>query len=150
MTIREMNEQKLRYASGRIASQHHRLESFYSIVSNALARGDEYEAEAGLTSFIDALDAHFTLEECEWFPALASAQSALRQEIAELTIEHEKFLQDLDQVRKRLRMSEFEASFACFDRFLIELARHDDQEERILAGIADIDAPYTDRFATTP
>jgi hemerythrin-like domain-containing protein len=145
-----MSDLKLRKASRRIASQHHRLESFYSIVSNALARGEEQEADAGLTSFIDALDAHFTLEESEWFPALAKTRSTLRQEVSELAEEHEKFRHDLEQVRKRLRMREFEASIAYFDYLLNELARHDDREERMLASIASADRSHSERMATGP
>ena len=103
-----------------------------------------------VTSFIDALDAHFTLEECEWFPALAKIGSTLRRETSELAAEHEKFRHDLDQVRKRLRMKEFEASIACFDQFLYELARHDDREERMLARVAGVDRSHSERLATGP
>ena len=150
MTVRRMSELKFRKARRRIASQHHRLESFYSAVSNALARGNEHKADAELTSFIDALDTHFTLEEREWFPALAKTGSTLRRETSELSAEHEKFRHDLDQVRKRLRMKEFEAAIACFDQFLYELARHDDREERMLARIEGVDRSHSERLATGP
>ncbi len=150
MTVRRMSDLKLRKASRRIASQHHKLESFYSVVSNALAKGEENEADAGLTSFINALDAHFTLEDREWFPALAKIGSTLRRETSELAAEHQKFRHDLDQVRKRLRMKEFEAAIACFDQFLYELARHDDREERMLARIAGVDRSHSERLVTGP
>ena len=81
------------------------------------------------------MDAHFGFEEGVFFPALKTLCPTLRGELAALVSQHEKFRNELVQIRKRLDSGELDASAARFDALATELARHDDREERLVTGI---------------
>ncbi len=126
---------RLTRVARRISSQHQRLESLYRTLARALAKGNEREAQAQLTQFGDVLAAQFSLEEDVFFPALARLWPGMRGRIVDLAREHDRFREELDQIRKRLGATEREGAKARFDRLAAELAAHDGREELLVERI---------------
>lgn len=120
----------------RISSQHRQLDDFHAALADALARGTADEARASFVRFGDALDAHFSLEDQLYFPALRGLRPDLDAQLAALVREHAEFRADLEALQQALDAAALEDGAARLDRFADALARHEEREERLVEEIA--------------
>jgi len=127
---------RLRREAQRVASQHRQLDEFQVVVTDALARGDLSEARRSLARFREALDAHFSLEEEFYFPALHSHSSQLRAELAELALEHDSLRAGFSDATVALSISDGAATTAALNAWLPRLDAHERREEALLAEAA--------------
>lgn len=124
---------RLRREALRVASQHHQLDQFHEVFENALARGDAAGAEQSFARFADALEAHFTLEEQVYFPALHGRDAAAASELAELVREHEALRSGLAEITSALRARDLEACDGAIGAWLPRLVLHERREEALMA-----------------
>jgi iron-sulfur cluster repair protein YtfE (RIC family) len=123
---------RLRREALRVASQHHQLDQFHEVFEAALARGDAPAAEQSFARFADALEAHFSLEEQIYFPALHGRDSTAAGELAELVREHEALRGAVTEIASALRARDLEACDASLGAWLPRLVLHERREERLM------------------
>jgi hypothetical protein len=124
---------RLRREALRIASQHHQLDEFHEVFENALARGDAAGAEQSFARFADALEAHFTLEEQVYFPALHGRDAATAAELAEFVRDHEALRGAVAEIAAALRARDLAAGDALLGTWLPRLVLHERREEALMA-----------------
>lgn len=123
----------LRREAQRVASQHRQLDEFQRVVEDALARGDLAEAQRTLARFCEALDAHFSLEEEFYFPALHSRSQELRAERAELAREHDSLRAGFSDATVALESGDRAATAVALAAWFPRLSAHERREEALLA-----------------
>ncbi len=119
--------------ASRISSQHRQLDEHCDVVRAALARGDAHTARRAFERFLDALEAHLSLEETLYFPALHGLAPVLGAELAELVRQHDGVRASMDGVRSQLA-GEL-ASEARLDAAVAELRAHEQREEELIDRI---------------
>ena len=120
--------------SRRISSQHRQLDAIYSRIVAALERGAERDARDALQRFRDAWDAHTSLEDGFYFPALRGLRPELASELDSLSSEHDRFRVELGELERLFKDAAAERATA-LERFATNVATHEGREERLLAGI---------------
>ena len=121
---------RLRGEARRLSTQHARLDTFCEMVSDALRRGSLSGARLAFMRFSDALDAHVTLEDQVFFPALRGLRPDLTESLTRLVHEHTTIRNDLEQLRDLLSAGSaeaFERDFSCLCDFICEHERTEDE-----------------------
>ena len=116
----------------RVASQHRQLDDFHAVFSDALASGDTSAARLALARFREALEAHFSLEEDFYFPALHGQRAALAPELARLVREHAVLRAALAEVADVLAREDVRAGQGGLAAWLPRLREHERAEERLI------------------
>lgn len=122
-------------AARSISDQHRQLDSLYDDLMDALERGDGARARLVFLRFGDALNAHFSLEESFFFPAVHGLYPAAEAELASLSLEHERFDRNLVEVSERLRSDDLSSAADGLDGLASALATHEKREEALLHTI---------------
>jgi iron-sulfur cluster repair protein YtfE (RIC family) len=121
---------RLRGEAMRLSTQHERLDTFCKMVSEALGRGSLSGARLAFMRFGDALEAHVTLEDQVFFPALRGLRPDLTEPLTRLVQEHATIRHDLEQLRDLLSAGSAEAfarDFTCLCDFIREHERSEDE-----------------------
>jgi hypothetical protein len=119
----------------RISSQHRQLDILYEMVTRAADQGDAEAARTHFTRFADALDAHFSLEDGFYFPALHGMRPELTGELEELSREHVGFRSEVEALGALLEQGETAGFSQRLDALAVGLAHHEGAEERLLARL---------------
>ena len=90
-------------------------------------------ARVTFASFSDALESHITLEEQSFFPAIRGLRKSLGPQLAQLTVDHDRFRQRLEDLHELLARGSAEEFIVVFDEFCDDFAWHEVREERIVA-----------------
>ncbi len=125
---------RVRREALRIAAQHHQLDQFHAVFEDALARRDLTSARVAFARFADALEAHFSLEEEFYFPALHGHRRDLTGELAQLTREHAALRGGVAQLTSELAGSDFAACELELAAWTAQLLSHERHEEALLEG----------------
>lgn len=128
-------EKRMGSEARRISSQHRQLDELYALVADAVGRGDAAEAHRGFVRFGDALEAHFSLEDGLYFPALHGMRRDLEAELEALSREHAEFRAQLAELGRLLEAGDLARCDGQLDRFVVALARHEGREEQLLERI---------------
>lgn len=128
-------EKRMGREARRISSQHRQLDELYALVEDALERGDAADAALRLTRFADALEAHFSLEDNLYFPALRGMRPELGGELEALSREHGEMLVSLAAIRTRLDGGDAGGCAADLEALALRLAGHEAREEDLVARI---------------
>ena len=134
---------RVRREAVRIAAQHHQLDEFHAVFKDALARGDLSGARVSFANFADALEAHFSLEEEFYFPALHGYRRDLASELARLTRDHAALRTGIAQLTEGLARGELAACKLELDAWVAQLLAHERLEEALIAS-----APPTGTIAS--
>ena len=126
---------RMGHESRRISSQHRQLDSLYGMIVSALQRGDREGVQRALQRFEDAFDAHISLEDSFYFPALRGMEGDVSDELAELSKEHETFREDLEALGTAFRNGSLDDASATLDDFITRVAAHEGREEALLASL---------------
>jgi hypothetical protein len=118
----------------RMVSGHEQLETFADLVREAVADGSLQNARLSFMRLGDALDAHLTLEDQHFFPALRGLKPELAHDLTQLICEHAEFRIALDELRALLAKGSAEAFALDFETFCGQLADHEAREERLIRG----------------
>jgi len=121
--------------SRRISSQHRQLDTLYGLIVVALREGDRDRAERALERFGDAFDAHTSLEDSFYFPALRGMHAQAGDELTGLSEEHKRFRQDLEALNAELVADSLDSVEASLDDFITRVAAHEGREEALLASL---------------
>ncbi len=128
-------ERRVRQETRRISSQHRKLDTLFAMLEAAVRNADPILVRQTFERFGDALDAHFSLEDGFYFPALHGLHPELDHQLAELVKEHETLRSDLAALGAALEDGPASAAEAALDRFAGSLTLHEEKEERLVAGI---------------
>ena len=123
-----------RYGS-RLSAQHRQLDEFFATVMSALERGSLVTARAVFVRFRDALDAHVTLEDRVFFPALRGLHPRITSELVRLVEDHESFRRDLDELSDLLAKGSGEEFADAFDCLAVTFSQHEEREEGLMTRL---------------
>ena len=118
-----------------ISSQHRQLGEFLARLAAALDGGRTSEALAAFQRFADALEAHLSLEDGLYFPALRGLRPALEPELESLAGEHQTLRERLVGLARLVEAGHCDGSAHALERLAGDLADHEGREERLLASL---------------
>lgn len=121
--------------SRRISSQHRQLDTLYGLIVTSLRQGERDRAQQALQRFEDAFDAHTSLEDGFYFPALRGMKDGVAGELDELSREHERFRRDLAALNAEFHGKSLEAAESSLDEFITRVAAHEGREEALIASL---------------
>ena len=127
--------QRMQREAARISSQHRQLDDFHDVVSAALARGDAAGARSAFERFADALEAHLSLEDEFYFPALHGLARELTPELVALSEEHAALRTGMRSVADCLATASPDACASALAGWIAELSAHERREEALLARV---------------
>jgi hypothetical protein len=127
---------RLAKESRRISSQHRQLDALHGLVASALERRAPARARTAFARFRDALDAHMSLEEELFFPALHGLRPGLEAELAELVRDHRRFRRSLDALAGAFDDGNGPACAKGLASFAAAFAEHERREERLVGAPA--------------
>jgi hypothetical protein len=130
---------RMSHEARRISSQHRQLDSLFALVADAVTRGAPREARDAFVRFGDALDAHVSLEDELYFPALRGLRPALADDLAALEQEHRAFREQTDALRRLFDTAYDSESLArCeapLERLVSAVENHEGREELLIAQV---------------
>jgi mono/diheme cytochrome c family protein len=100
-------------------------------VAAALAAGSLPDARSSFQRFRDAWDAHTSLEDGFYFPALRGLRPALGPSLAALSEDHLRFRGALDEIERLLAGGPLAAIAAALDALAADIASHEQREEAL-------------------
>jgi hypothetical protein len=121
--------------SRRIRSQHRQLDAIYARVLAALERGSSAEARGALERFRDAWEAHTSLEDGFYFPALRGLRPALGARLDALSDEHERLRAGLERLDALLAAGDAGRLGPALEGFVAEINEHEQREEELLSEL---------------
>ena len=128
---------RMRGEERRISSQHRQLDDLFSRVVGSVEGGGPRKAVGGFLLFQTALEAHMSVEEEIYFPALHGLRSDLGGELSELVSDHDVIRSLLPGIRRHLDSNDGVPALRVLGELADRVSRHEDQEEAILARIAE-------------
>ena len=122
---------RVKRAARHIGEQHAHIGEIFRTLESAIARGDAAAARQGFERYSGAIDAHFSLEDRVFFPALHGLHPEHAKALEDLTEEHRGFLAELDRLGRELDagLERFGAGLAAI---ALELSVHESREERLV------------------
>ena len=116
----------------RVIAGHQQLETFSEFVRSAVEAGSLHNARLSFMRLCDALDAHITVEDQHFFPAMRGLRPELAPDLGQLIREHAEFRITMDALRDLLAQGSAEAFATQFEEFCDTVADHELREERII------------------
>lgn len=126
---------RMGHESRRISSQHRQLDTLYGLIVASLHRGERDRARQALQRFGDAFDAHISLEDGFYFPALRGLQADIAEELEGLSREHERFRDDMAGLTAAIQDAPLDAVGESLDDFITRVASHEGREEALIASL---------------
>jgi len=117
----------------RVSSQHRQLDALHGLVARALERRAPAQARTAFARFRDALDAHMSLEDELFFPALHGLRPALEADLAELVRDHRRFRRSLEALARAFDDGDAAACAKGLASFAAAFSEHEQREERLIA-----------------
>jgi iron-sulfur cluster repair protein YtfE (RIC family) len=127
---------RLRNETLRLSTQHRQLNTFFEMVVADLGRGSLQRARASFVRFRDALEAHLTLEDQVFFPAMRGLRPELAEPLTRLVEDHTRFRAELETLHELLATGSAEAFASQFDDLAGRVAKHERYEEEVLSSAA--------------
>jgi iron-sulfur cluster repair protein YtfE (RIC family) len=128
-------ELRLKRVRRQIAAQHRHLKPIFQVLCDAVAARDPREARAAFENYRDAIEAHFSLEDEFFFPALHGLHREYARQLDALTREHEGFLRDVREIGEALRRADLPRANEALEAFAAALSAHEENEQRIVDAI---------------
>lgn len=133
---------RMRGEERRITSQHEQLDV---LCRDVYARIDKYGAAPAIGDFLlfmTALDAHMTVEEEIYFPALHGLRADAGGELSERVAEHVELRTDASAISELLKAGDRDGARLALDRLARRISKHEVAEEELIARITE--GPVTD------
>ena len=121
--------------SRRISSQHRQLDVLYALVVQALEGGSLEAVRKALERFRDAWEAHTSLEDGFYFPALRGLRPALARPLEVFSAEHGHFRDAFGRLEGSLAAADLPGLGASLEGLAAEIADHEAREEALLAEL---------------
>ena len=119
----------------RISSQHRQLDALYALVLEALESGSALATRGAFQRFRDAFEAHTSLEDGFYFPALRGLRPELARPLEALSAEHARFREVLEGLEGRLAAADLAGLGDALERVAAAIADHEAREETLLAAL---------------
>lgn len=127
----------------RLSSQHRQLDDFFDMLMAALERNSLEGARAAFLRFRDALEAHVTLEDRVFFPAIHGLRPDLGDELALLVEEHRDFREQLELLHDWIARGSQQRFEQGIDELASQISQHEQREEELLLQLTPR-SPATD------
>lgn len=127
---------RVKRAARQIADQHQQMEAALRRVEDSLEKGSADDVREHFQSYRGALDAHFSLEDGVFFPALHGLHPDCASELEALAAEHRVFLERLVILRETLEGRGMSAFGHALRRLAAELMAHESREERLVRSVS--------------
>ena len=118
-----------------IGSQHRSLGALYGDLTAAISKDAPARASDLYERYVEAVLAHFALEEACLFPACRGLNPEIARELHALCLEHEFFVEEMERLRKRVFEEQAADGEGALDAFYKAIAKHEEKEERLVRGI---------------
>jgi hypothetical protein len=128
---------RMRGEERRINSQHEQLDCLCREVYTKLDKDGPALAINDYLLFMTALDAHMTVEEDIYFPALHGLRTDAAEELTGLVDEHADIRRESDEVRLLLKSGDRDGARLALDGLARHISRHEEAEEDLLARITE-------------
>jgi hypothetical protein len=128
---------RMRSEEQRITSQHERLDELCREVYTRIDKDGAALAINDFLLFMTALDAHMTVEEDIYFPALHGLCADAGDELTTLVGEHSELRQGADEIRLCLKSGDREGARLGLDRLARQISEHEQAEEDLIARITE-------------
>jgi iron-sulfur cluster repair protein YtfE (RIC family) len=128
---------RVRRVARQIAEQHKHMHELVREFEQALADRLPHKLKDVLLRFHRAMDAHFALEDGVFFPALHGLHPEQRNELEELSRQHQNFAVEVERLYQRLEEGSLERFGTAFHELLAGLASHESREEKLVRSLAD-------------
>ena len=128
---------RVKRAVRQMSDQHRNIRAIHGSIRGALERGGVQDTRAALDRLQSAMDAHFTLEDEVFFPALHGLRPEFADSLEALSREHAGFSEELRKLGAGLEASDVEAFQSGFDVYAEALAAHERREEQIVATLVE-------------
>jgi hemerythrin-like domain-containing protein len=138
---------RMRGEERRITSQHEKLDVFCREVYTRIDKDGAQLAINDFLLFSAALDAHMTVEEDIYFPALHGLRPDIGDELAGLVAEHDELRVGLDEVRRALKRDDGPQARVALDQLARRVSAHEIAEEDLIALINEAPALEEGRSA---
>ena len=128
---------RLRGEERRIEGQHERLDALCREVYAVLGKEGPLAAINDFLLYKSALEAHMTLEEDVYFPALHGLRGDLSELLTRLVKEHDAVLIELDEIKKRLKKRDATQARLGLESLARFFEEHEKIEEDLLAHVTE-------------
>jgi hypothetical protein len=128
---------RMRGEERRITSQHGQLDRLCREVYIQIDKYGAAPAIGDYLLFMTALEAHMTVEEDIYFPALHGLRPDAGPELADLVGEHAGVRSQAEEVRSLLKAGDGEAARLALDRLARGISRHESAEEKLISRITE-------------
>jgi len=128
---------RMRGEERRISSQHRQLEELFDRVMESVRVGGTHKAVNDFLLFSTALEAHMSVEEDIYFPALHGLRNDVGDELGALIDEHQNIREKLADLRSNLASNDEEEGRAALERLATAVDRHEKTEEKLIARITE-------------
>lgn len=119
-----------------MVAQHRHLKPIYQALGHALAQGAD-EARSAFEGYREAIDAHFSLEDDFFFPALHGLRPERASDLEALVREHRGFLADVGRIGEAVRAGDLERAGKALEAFSAALAAHESREEELVSAFRE-------------
>lgn len=126
---------RMRSEERRITSQHEKLDDLCREVYTRIDKDGAAKATSDFQLFATALDAHMTVEEDIYFPALHGLRPDAGEALARLVAEHDQLRRRVDEVKRALERGERDDAKRSLDDLAREVTAHEAQEEDLIVQI---------------
>ena len=123
---------RLRRARRQIESQHSHLHTLYESLARAIAKGRVERVRETGAQLLAAIEAHFSLEDGVFFPAVRSLHPQHGEELYELVREHERYRKKLMGMLGDLGTDGLDSFAAGYRELATSVADHESREERLI------------------
>jgi iron-sulfur cluster repair protein YtfE (RIC family) len=128
---------RMRGEERRISSQHRQLGELFERVMASVRVAGTRKAISDFLLFSTALEAHMSVEEDIYFPALHGLRNDVGGELGDLVEEHETLRRDLAALRANLMTDKREEGIRALEALADFVDRHEQTEEELIARITE-------------
>lgn len=128
---------RMRGEERRISSQHRQLGDLFERTLDSVEAIGPRKAVGDFLLFQTALEAHMSVEEDIYFPALHGLRNDVREELVELVEEHKEIRIALNNVKYLMSRSVDHDSKLALIELANRIEQHEEQEESLLARITE-------------
>jgi iron-sulfur cluster repair protein YtfE (RIC family) len=129
---------RLRRAARQMATQHEHLRTLIHAIADAAEDGRVAEIPESVDRLRGAIEAHFSLEDDVFFPALHGLRPEAGRDLNALMREHVDFLEELARLRTDLTTDALDTFAKGYRAFCKSIAEHECREERLVASLAEV------------
>lgn len=120
----------------RISSQHRQLDTLHEMIHQSARNGSRADVRRAFERFSDAFEAHISLEDGFYFPAVRGMHPQVGADLDALVADHQRFRRDLAALQGRFDGDAHDDWQQPLERFVDAVSEHELREEALLARVA--------------